>query len=139
MNSFRFDHRAYIHTGKFVAESKFKSNPAAFIPHILKPNPDALDALITKPAVERAVLKRLGKKASLYGQDIGLDGEPKTVPIAGGDKDEYQKLWKLDVESVGELFEKWIIPLTKEVEVYILSYLIFILSSAMPRLLIGDL
>ncbi|KDQ11063.1 hypothetical protein BOTBODRAFT_68180 [Botryobasidium botryosum FD-172 SS1] len=105
-----------VHYGKFVAESKFRSSPSTFIPHILKPNPTALAELITKPLVERAVLARLFKKASLYGQDIGADGEPKRVPIIG-ENNEYQKLWKLDVESVRELFERWIIPLTKEVEV----------------------
>lgn len=138
-------------SGKFVSESKFQSNPAAFVPHIIRKDRNALGDLITKPAVERAVLNRLGKKASHYGADIGLDGEvkksPKPVPrrrlsatrspqvdtqarelhkvdsplsSAGTLVDENAEdhpEWKIDVEEVKHLYEKWIIPLTKEVEV----------------------
>lgn len=96
-------------TGKFVSESKFRSNPAAFIPHIESRNTAALDALITKPAVERALLTRLGKKASIYGPEISLS--------SGGGEAQQGEKWKIDVESVNELYESWIIPLTKEVEV----------------------
>lgn len=137
--------------GKFVSESKFQSNPAAFVPHILRKDRNALGDLITKPAVERAVLNRLGKKASHYGADIGMDGEikksPKPVPrrristsrspqvdlqardlpkadsplstagtLVDEDVEEHPE-WKIDVEEVKNLYEKWIIPLTKEVEV----------------------
>lgn len=99
-------------TGKFVSESKFRSDPAAFIPHIENPNPTALDALITKPAVERALLTRLGKKASIYGPEIELSNG-----TSNGNDDNHSAKWKIDVESVRELYESWIIPLTKEVEV----------------------
>ncbi|EJD50883.1 chorismate mutase [Auricularia subglabra TFB-10046 SS5] len=94
-----------VHYGKFVSESKFREHPGDFIPHILKPNPKALEALITKPAVEAALLERLVKKARLYGRDIGPDGEPR------------EDGWKIDVQTVKDLYEKYIIPLTKEVEV----------------------
>lgn len=115
-----------------MSESKFRSDPSSFIPHILNPNPTALDALITKPAIERALLNRLGKKASIYGPEIGLDGNPllggqvninghKTPPDENGNGngsgDAAGAKWKVDVESVRELYESWIIPLTKEVEV----------------------
>ncbi|KAH7099558.1 chorismate mutase [Auriculariales sp. MPI-PUGE-AT-0066] len=74
-----------VHYGKFVSESKFRDHPADFVPHILNPNREVLEALITKPAVERALLERL---------------------------------------SVHDLYEKYIIPLTKEVEVdYLLQRL----------------
>ena len=89
-------------------------DPAAFIPHIENPNPTALEALITKPAVERALLTRLGKKASIYGPEIEL---PDANEGAGDDDDNHSTKWKIDVESVRELYESWIIPLTKEVEV----------------------
>ena len=108
-------------TGKFVSESKFLSDPASFIPHILNPNPAALDALITKPAVERALLARIGKKASIYGPELGPDGElPTRGSIDGGDDGKGGNKagkWRVDVETVRELYESWIIPLTKEVEV----------------------
>ncbi|KAK0523245.1 chorismate mutase aro7 [Tilletia horrida] len=69
-----------IHFGMFVSESKFQSNPAAFIPHILakpEPNRAALERLITKPEVEAALLVRLEQKAKVYGQDLDLD---RTAP-----------------------------------------------------------
>ncbi|CAL1712600.1 unnamed protein product [Somion occarium] len=94
-----------VHYGKFVSESKFLDDPAAFVPHILKPNRDALAALITKPEVERRLLQRLRKKALVYAQDFAPDGEPR------GDEA------KIDVDGVVELYENYIIPLTKEVEV----------------------
>ncbi|KZO96878.1 chorismate mutase [Calocera viscosa TUFC12733] len=106
-------------TGKFVSETKFRSNPTAFIPHIQSGNRDALGDLITKPEVEQALLRRLRKKARLYGQEIGPDGEPLSVNgAANGVNGEGQKgRWKIDVDCVVELYESWIIPLTKEVEV----------------------
>lgn len=82
-------------------------NPADFIPHILTPNREALHALILKPAVERALLQRLKKKATFYGQDLGPDGQPLEN---GGST-------KIDADSVKDLYEKYIIPLTKDVEV----------------------
>ncbi|KAI0076355.1 chorismate mutase [Panus rudis PR-1116 ss-1] len=94
-----------VHYGKFVAESKFLSDPAAFVPHIVKPNPDALAALITKPEVERRLLERLRKKALVYAQGFTPDGEPSGQPS------------KIDVDGVVELYENYIIPLTREVEV----------------------
>ena len=97
----------YWPTGKFVSESKFREKPSDFIPHILNPNREALEALITKPAVERALLARLKKKAAFYGQDLGPDGQP--VENGGSTK--------IDVEGVKDLYEKYIIPLTKDVEV----------------------
>jgi len=105
-----------VHYGKFVSESKFLSDPASFIPHIQTPNPAALAALITKPAVERAVLTRLGKKAVRYSEDLGPDGSGGHG-AGGGDDDDVPAKWKIDVESIRELYESWIIPLTKEVEV----------------------
>jgi len=171
-------HLVYAHAlvlGKFVSESKFTAHPADFIPHIINKDRQALADLITKPAVERALLHRLSKKAGHYGADIGLDGErvrkspsslyqtrgilpaigegmsPKVdrearglhfVPASpapsvsvvntpagasfllsdnassiGGYEELEEYEWKIDVEEVRHLYESWIIPLTKEVEV----------------------
>ncbi|KAI0259804.1 chorismate mutase [Gloeopeniophorella convolvens] len=104
-----------VHYGKFVSESKFQQNPAAFIPHIQQGNTEALAALITKPEVERRLLMRLRKKAALYAQDFANDGEP--LPNGAGKG-------KIDVDGVVELYEHYIIPLTKEVEIeYLLQRL----------------
>lgn len=92
----------------FVSESKFLSCPSDFIPHILNPNPKALEDLITKPAVEAALLIRLEKKARWYGQELGSDGEV-LVSESGGEK--------VDVREVVRLYRDYIIPLTKDVEV----------------------
>lgn len=94
-------------TGKFVSESKFTEDPATFIPHILQRNSEALQDLITKPDVEKKLLLRLRKKAATYAQDI-VDGDSKDVN---------SKANKIDVDGVVDLYESYIIPLTKEVEV----------------------
>jgi len=102
-----------VHYGKFVSESKFLSDPGAFVAHIQTPNRDALDALITKPEVERRLLQRLRKKATVYAQDLAADGSPNQDGTC-----------KIDVDGVVELYEHYIIPLTKEVEVdYLLQRL----------------
>jgi chorismate mutase len=94
--------------GKFVSESKFRSCPADFVPHILTPNPSKLEELITKPEVEAALLIRLEKKAQLYGAEI--DAKGNLVPKAKGKM-------KIDVDEVVKLYRDRIIPLTKDVEV----------------------
>ncbi|KAH7885217.1 chorismate mutase [Phlebopus sp. FC_14] len=99
-----------VHYGKFVSESKFSADPAAFIPHILTPNRPALEALITKPEVERKLLLRLRKKAATYAQDFNPDGDAIVNSHLNGNA-------KIDVDGVVELYESYIIPLTKEVEV----------------------
>ncbi|KAH9480401.1 putative chorismate mutase [Psilocybe cubensis] len=101
-----------VHYGKFVSESKFVENPAAFIPHIRSRNREALEGLITKPEVERKLLVRLHKKATTYAQDIVGDGE---APVNGVGKSSASS--KIDVDCVVDLYESYIIPLTKEVEV----------------------
>ncbi|KAG7088406.1 hypothetical protein E1B28_012403 [Marasmius oreades] len=90
-----------VHYGKFVSESKFLKEPKAFIPHIKTRNIKALEDLITKPEVEKRLLERLQKKAGTYSQS--LDGS------VGAEK--------IDITSIIELYESYIIPLTKEVEV----------------------
>ncbi|CDZ98008.1 chorismate mutase [Phaffia rhodozyma] len=105
-----------VHFGMFVSESKFLLAPHDFIPHILDPNPTELLNLITKPAVEAALLIRVRNKAKLYGQD--LDGMGK--PIEGQD----QAPGKLDPAIVVRLYEEFVMPLTKVVEVeYLLTRL----------------
>ncbi|KAF9221568.1 chorismate mutase [Gyrodon lividus] len=99
-----------VHYGKFVSESKFSADPAAFIPHILTPNRGTLEALITKPEVERKLLLRLRKKAATYAQEFNPDGDAITNSHLNASA-------KIDVDGVVELYENYIIPLTKEVEV----------------------
>ena len=107
-----------------MSESKFVEAPASFVPHILTPNRKALEALITKPAVERALLQRLRKKASLYALNFTPDGEPLSDDATR----------KIDVDGVVELYEHYIIPLTKEVEVRLRPRL---RARCRPRMLTG--
>ncbi|KIY69879.1 chorismate mutase [Cylindrobasidium torrendii FP15055 ss-10] len=108
-----------VHYGKFVSESKFLEDPAAFIPHIQNPNRKALEDLITKPEVERKLLIRLAKKAATYAQDFAADGSQ--LPQEDGRPN---SAGKIDVDGVVDLYESYIIPLTKEVEVdYLLQRL----------------
>lgn len=106
--------RFNLWTGKFVSESKFLDKPSDFIPHILNPNREALEALITKPEVERKLLLRLQKKATTYAQDFGAEGE---LMVNGKANGKANGSGKIDVDGVVDLYESYIIPLTKEVEV----------------------
>ena len=59
--------------------------------------------------MEKKLLLRLQKKAATYAQDI-VDGDIGDVN---------SKAQKIDVDGVVDLYESYIIPLTKEVEVRI--------------------
>jgi hypothetical protein len=143
----------------FVSESKFQAHPSAFIPLIKNRDTAGLEALITKPEVERALLARLRKKATLYARELGMDGEPVVVsgpaspgpasPSPDGESKFAKRFaingngvnrsengsengtgvagvkrhkFRIDVTDVERLYEDWIIPLTKEVEVSQLLY-----------------
>jgi chorismate mutase len=90
-----------IHYGKFVAESKYRQCAGEFQDALRAGDRAAVLRLITDPLVEERVLKRVELKARTYGQD--LDGGPGQV--------------KLDPAHVLAVYSRWIIPLTKEVEV----------------------
>lgn len=61
--------------------------------------------LLTFESVEERVKKRVTKKAMLFGQEVSLD-------------DNYnEKKLKIDPAIVSRLYEEWVIPLTKLVEV----------------------
>jgi len=117
-----------VHYGKFVSESKFRSAPWDFIPHIQKPNPAALDALIVKPEVEQRLLLRLRKKAINYARDTTESEPPPSPPLPNeanglnGTNGVNGLNGKIDVDGVVELYENYIIPLTKEVEVEYLMH-----------------
>ncbi|KAL5594360.1 hypothetical protein BROUX41_001295 [Berkeleyomyces rouxiae] len=90
-----------IHFGKFVAESKFRSERARFTALIKAHDHEGLGAAITNVAVEKQVLERLRLKALTYGTDPS--------------KQETQT--KINVEAVVSMYKDFVIPLTKEVEV----------------------
>jgi len=94
-----------IHFGKFVAESKFQSEPERFVKMIKEGDRKGIDEAITNSAVEQKVLERLRLKAKTYGTDpsIGADGQ----------SDE----GKINTEAVVAMYKDYVIPLTKVVEV----------------------
>ncbi|KAG2185748.1 hypothetical protein INT43_002183 [Umbelopsis isabellina] len=94
-----------IHYGKFIAESKFRSNPEEYTRLAMLNDTEAIDKLLTNKAVEMKLLKRLRRKALTYGQT--LDQEEANIST----------LLKVPVDAVVELYERWVIPLTKLVEV----------------------
>lgn len=93
-----------IHFGKFVAESKFVSETDKFTALIRAGNRDGIGEAITNKAVEKKVLERLKLKAQTYGTDPSLGAD-------AGDQG------KINVEAVVSMYEDFVIPLTKEVEV----------------------
>ncbi|KAM0006917.1 putative chorismate mutase [Helianthus debilis subsp. tardiflorus] len=96
-----------IHYGKFVAESKFRASPADYEAAIKTQDRKKLMDLLTYPAVEEMVKKRVEKKTKTFGQVVTVgSGEDATEPV-----------YKIKPSLVVDLYEAWIMPLTKEVEV----------------------
>lgn len=94
-----------IHYGKFVAEVKFRGSPQDYEPAIRSKDENALMELLTFKNVEDIVKKRVEKKATVFGQDVTIDG---------GEND---RNYKVDPPVVGRLYEEWVMPLTKLVQV----------------------
>jgi chorismate mutase len=91
-----------IHFGKWVAESKFRTETELFTRLIKEGDREGIGRAITNAAVEKKVLERLGLKARTYGTD---PSEGVTGP------------GKINVEAVVAMYKDFVIPLTKEVEV----------------------
>ena len=92
-----------IHFGKFVAESKFQSDPEKYTELIQAGDRAGIGESITNMAVEKKVLERLRLKALTYGTDPSYMTE-------GGQS-------KINVDQVVSMYRDFVIPLTKEVEV----------------------
>ncbi|CAD5187534.1 unnamed protein product [Musa acuminata subsp. malaccensis] len=96
-----------IHYGKYVAEVKFRDAPQDYMTAICAKDRDALMKLLTFEAVEEMVKRRVLKKAMVFGQTVTL--EDKTFD----DETKY----KVDPAVVARLYDEWVIPLTKDIEV----------------------
>lgn len=94
-----------IHYGKFVAESKFRSEEAKYVRMIQQEDREGIAESITNKAVEKQVLDRLRLKAQTYGRDPS---------IIDDNSDEHAKI---NVEAVVSMYRDFVIPLTKVVEV----------------------
>lgn len=92
-----------IHYGKFVAEAKFLAEPELYTRLIRDRNETAILEALTDRAVEAKLLQRVEAKAATYGQEVDVE---TTRPI-----------YKIQPRTIADLYERWIIPLTKDVEV----------------------
>ena len=93
-----------IHFGKFVAESKFRSDPEKYTRMIRASDREGIAASITNSAVEQTILERLRLKGLTYGTDPGAPGGTEG-PV------------KINVDALVSMYKDFVIPLTKEVEV----------------------
>ncbi|KAF4394474.1 chorismate mutase 2 [Cannabis sativa] len=97
-----------IHYGKFVAEVKYKDAPHDYEPAIRAKDRDALMKLLTFKAVEETVKKRVEKKAMIFGEEV-------TTNTTCTESNEGNH--KIDPPLVSRLYDEWIMPLTKFVQV----------------------
>ena len=74
-----------IHFGKFVAESKYQSNPEGFQKLVDEGDADGVMALLTNEEVEKQVLTRARLKASTYGREPLMSSLPQ---VERGDGDQ---------------------------------------------------
>ncbi|KAJ3375387.1 chorismate mutase aro7 [Allomyces arbusculus] len=125
-----------IHYGKFIAEAKFQADPEKYTPLIKARDTTALMALLTNELVEERLLRRLRRKAEIYGQEYADESdadEPAPVPSTGtagaatngttpsrkrrraSTSDGTKR--RIDLDMVVRLYKDFVIPLTKKVEV----------------------
>nr|XP_010908240.1 chorismate mutase 2 [Elaeis guineensis] len=99
-----------IHYGKFVAEVKFRDAPQDYSPAIRNKDGDALMKLLTFKNVEEMVKRRVEKKAMVFGQDVTLQDKVNKVEFTDGEI-------KVDPSVVSRLYDEWVMPMTKHVQV----------------------
>lgn len=89
-----------IHYGKFIAESKYLNDKKRYKKLILKNDKKGIMDKLTNKEVENKLLERVKLKTSNYGQ------EPNAI----------NPVFKIQPDIIKEIYSKYIIPLTKEVE-----------------------
>ncbi|KAG8087537.1 hypothetical protein GUJ93_ZPchr0010g10978 [Zizania palustris] len=105
-----------INYGRYVAEVKFTGDQQNYTTLIRNKDKDALMKLLTSEAQEDAVKRRVQKKATVFGRNVTLDGPGET-----GDSNNGRASFKVEPAVVYKLYDQWVIPLTKKVE---LKYLL---------------
>ncbi|KAI8820161.1 chorismate mutase [Fimicolochytrium jonesii] len=138
-----------IHYGKFVAEAKFNDpeHHDLYVELIKAQDGDKIMDLLTNHTVERRLLRRLRRKALIYGQEVDEDDDElptpthttpnnhthnhnhthpstTTTPTTHQKPDPSTKTPRLSRDVVADMYERFVIPLTKQVEVdYLLTRL----------------
>jgi len=124
------------HFGKFVAESKYRSNPEEYQLLVDADDSEGVMKLLTNAVVEEKVLRRAKLKAATYGREPMLANMP---PIEGTDetceiiaaaaasavvaaveavkKDGVKTKGKIDPAVIEGIYRDIVIPLTKDIEV----------------------
>ncbi|KAK3152308.1 hypothetical protein QOZ80_2BG0157130 [Eleusine coracana subsp. coracana] len=101
-----------IHIGKYVAEVKFIDAPQDYSPAIQAKDKDTLMNLLTFKAVEEKVKRRVEKKARTFGQNVMLEDNADKQENVAEDSE-----CKVDPKVLSKLYDQWVMPLTKDVEV----------------------
>jgi len=73
---------------------------------------NSLMDLLTFKAVEEKVKKRVEKKARTFGQDVTLEVNAGKQQVTASDSE-----CKVDPTVLSKLYDQWVMPLTKDVEV----------------------
>lgn len=131
-----------IHFGKFVAESKYRSDPDGFRRLVEAGDADGVMALLTNARVEEQVLMRARLKASTYGREPLVSSLPKVrdgedegtaivaaaaaaavVAALDAVKDDEEgdggvlAKGKVKPTVIEKIYRELIIPMTKDIEV----------------------
>ncbi|KAM7278922.1 hypothetical protein ACFE04_006056 [Oxalis oulophora] len=96
-----------IHYGKFVAEAKFRASPDDYEAAIKAQDKEKLMEMLTYPAVEEVIKKRVEMKSRTYGQEV----------LTQTDENGTRPAYKIVPIVVANLYGQWIMPLTKQVQV----------------------
>jgi len=134
-----------IHYGKFVAESKYLSNPEGFQQLVDAGDAEGVMELLTNAKVEEQVLTRARLKATTYGREPMLSSFPMTRDASNGGNDSTSIIaaaaamavvaaveamqdstedngldkikGKVDPAIIEAIYRELIIPMTKDIEV----------------------
>ena len=125
-----------VHYGKFVAESKYRSDPDNYQRLVDANDADGVMALLTNLPVEKKVLQRARLKAATYGREPLLSSLPESLSkcddmasivaasaasAAAAAVDAYQNMddtgRKINPTVIESIYRDFIIPLTKDIEV----------------------
>lgn len=123
-----------IHYGKFVAESKYRSDPEEYERLVAAGDAEGVMRLLTNEKVEKKVLRRARLKAATYGREPLLaelppieESETTSIVAAAAASavvaalealgEEKGHEGKVDPGVIESVYKKIIIPMTKDVEV----------------------
>lgn len=125
-----------VHYGKFVAESKYRSDPDEYQRLVDAGDAEGVMRLLTNEVVEEQVLRRARLKAATYGSEpllaelppithsdtasIVAQAAASAVVAALEAMDEEKSETKVDPRIIESVYRDIIIPMTKDIEV---SYL----------------